>query len=62
MQKTSLDNGENAAKFPAGPTFEIPGPILFIVANTELNVVAKSILSIEISRTDPIKRAAYDIK
>ena len=41
-QNTSLENTENWEKFPAGPTPPIPGPILFSVAITELNVVAKS--------------------
>ena len=54
MQNTSFDNGENIWKFSTGPTMEIPGPTLFSVVSTELNVVAKSKLLIETSRIDTI--------
>ena len=53
-QNTNLENGEKSAKLPVGPTPPIPGPTLFIVVSTDVNVVPKSILSIEINNTDAI--------
>ena len=42
---TSFDKLENSKKFPVGPTFESPGPILLNVATTEVKQVSKSKLS-----------------
>ena len=61
-QNTSLANGEKFAKLPVGPTSDIPGPILLSVAITELNVVAKSLLSKAIINTEPTMIAAYAIR
>ncbi len=42
---TSFDSGEYMEKFAVGPTFAIPGPILFIVAAIAVKLVVKSKLS-----------------
>ena len=39
---THLVNGFQNAKLPDGPTNSKPGPILFIVATIDVNVVVKS--------------------
>ena len=47
-KNNTLLKGENAAKFPAGPTTSRPGPILLIVVITDVTVVTTSKLSKEI--------------
>ena len=44
-----MENGEKSAKLPVGPTPPIPGPTLLIVVRTDVNVVPKSILLMEIN-------------
>ena len=54
---TYLENVENIAKFPVGPTSSKPGPMLFRVAATAVKFVTKSKLSKLISSTEPAKIA-----
>lgn len=49
---TYLEKIEKCAKFCVGPTSERPGPMLLIVAATEVKFVVKSLFSNEIRRTD----------
>ena len=42
---THLDKSVKCEKFCAGPTIDKPGPMLFIVAMTEVMLVAKSFSS-----------------
>lgn len=51
-QNTNFDSTEKEEKFSTGPTPAIPGPVLFSVVKTELNVVAKSKLFNDTIRID----------
>lgn len=52
--KMIFEKSEKNAKFSIGPTLLIPGPMLLKQAVTEVNVVAKSLLSKETSSTETI--------
>lgn len=59
---THLDKSVKCAKFCVGPTMDKPGPMLFIVAITEVKLVTKSFSSNATIRIEKIKSAAKVIK
>ena len=59
---TILESGENIWKFSTGPTFDIPGPTLFMGVRTPLKDVAKSKLSIDTISTDAASINTYAAK
>ena len=54
-ERTIFEKLPKNPKFCEGPTIESPGPMLLIVAATEVNTVVVSWFSIEIRRTEQIK-------
>ena len=52
---TSFEKSLNPANEPAGPTAPSPGPMLFIVATTEVKFVVKSKPSKDINKSDTTK-------
>lgn len=61
-QKISFEKSENSEKLPYGPTFPIPGPMLFMVAVTAVKLVEKSKLSRDISKSETAKMPKYPIR
>ena len=56
---SSFEAGENAEKFPVGPTMPKPGPILLIHALKAVNVEIKSKPSSDNSKYDATKIMRY---
>ena len=57
---TIFDSGDINPKFAVGPTSSSPGPMLFIVATTDVNVVIRSFPSRLMSRREAMKSTVYD--
>lgn len=55
--KIHFDKSVKCPKFWVGPTIDSPGPILFIVAITEVKFVTKSFSSREITKIDSTNSA-----
>ena len=59
---TNFDHQEKFANVPIGPTASNPGPILLMVAATEVNVVTRLSPSKEITNTDATNKKRYATK